>query len=88
MKKLFFTTLVTLLAMSAMLAQQVTGVIVDEATQAPLPGVNVIVKGTTQGSISNLDGQYTIFGLVTDGLEVAGQINPGDAMTKVTIAEE
>ena len=60
MKKLFFTTLVTLLAMSAMLAQQVTGVIVDEATQAPLPGVNVIVKGTTQGSISNLDGQYTI----------------------------
>ena len=40
-------------------AQKVTGVVVDESN-TPLPGVNVIVKGTTNGVITNNDGSYTI----------------------------
>ena len=39
-------------------------------------------------AIPFLDGQYTIFGQVTDGQDVAGKIQPGDVMNKVTIAEE
>ena len=37
----------------------VTGTIVDE-TGEPLPGVNVVIKGTTVGTVSDLDGHYSI----------------------------
>jgi len=40
-------------------AQKVTGVVVDE-TNSPLPGVNVVVKGTTNGVITDFDGKYSI----------------------------
>jgi len=40
-------------------AQKVTGVVVDD-TNSPLPGVNVVVKGTTNGVITDFDGKYTI----------------------------
>ena len=40
-------------------AQKVTGVVVDE-TNLPLPGVNVVVKGTTNGVITGGDGTYSI----------------------------
>ena len=42
-----------------MYAQKVTGVVVDE-TNSPLPGVNVVVKGTTNGVITDYDGKYSI----------------------------
>jgi TonB-linked SusC/RagA family outer membrane protein len=38
---------------------QVKGVVSDEGG-TPLPGVNVLVKGTTVGSITDLNGQYLI----------------------------
>ena len=37
----------------------VTGTIVDD-TGEPLPGVNVVIKGTTVGTVSDLDGHYSI----------------------------
>jgi len=40
-------------------AQKVTGVVVDD-TNTPIPGVTVIVKGTTIGGITNNDGGYSI----------------------------
>ncbi|MEN8249642.1 MAG: SusC/RagA family TonB-linked outer membrane protein [Bacteroidota bacterium] len=39
--------------------QSVTGTITDEDGN-PLPGVNINVKGTTQGAISDANGNYTI----------------------------
>lgn len=39
--------------------QKVSGTISDEYGEK-IPGVNVFIKGTTNGSISNIDGQYTI----------------------------
>ncbi|MDP3431788.1 MAG: TonB-dependent receptor [Bacteroidota bacterium] len=41
------------------IAQRVTGVVVDE-TNLPIPGVNVVVKGTTNGVITNSEGSYSI----------------------------
>ncbi len=38
----------------------VTGVITDAADNTPIPGVTVLVKGTTIGTISDLDGNYKI----------------------------
>ncbi len=40
-------------------AQAVTGVVVDES-DTPIPGVNVVVKGTTNGVTTNIDGFYSI----------------------------
>jgi len=37
----------------------VSGVVYDESN-FPVPGVTVLVKGTTIGTITNIDGQYTI----------------------------
>ena len=39
--------------------KQITGKITDESGN-PLPGVNIQVEGTTVGTISDLNGQYTI----------------------------
>ena len=38
----------------------VTGVVVDATTNEPLPGVNVIVKGTIRGIGTGIDGRYSI----------------------------
>ena len=40
--------------------QEVTGKILDGGTSQPLPGASVIIKGTTTGSLSDFDGNYTI----------------------------
>ncbi len=37
----------------------IEGTVVDADTN-PIPGVNVLVKGTSQGTITNIDGQYRI----------------------------
>jgi Ca-activated chloride channel family protein len=37
----------------------ITGVVVDDQ-QLPLPGVNVVVKGTTRGTQTDYDGKYSI----------------------------
>ncbi|MEM1135240.1 MAG: SusC/RagA family TonB-linked outer membrane protein, partial [Bacteroidota bacterium] len=50
------------LGLSTTLAQEktVTGTVISEADGSPLPGVSIVVKGTTQGTISNIDGKYSI----------------------------
>ncbi|WP_167615598.1 TonB-dependent receptor [Maribellus sediminis] len=37
----------------------VTGTVTDE-TDLPLPGVTVLIKGTTHGTVTNIDGRYTV----------------------------
>ena len=41
---------------------QITGTVTDKNTGDPLPGVNVLIKGTTTGTISDINGQYTVLG--------------------------
>ena len=38
----------------------VTGLVTDATTNEPLPGVTVKVQGTTTGTVTNLDGQYSV----------------------------
>ncbi len=40
-------------------SKQVTGKITDEEG-AVLPGVNVVIKGTTSGTVTDIDGNYTV----------------------------
>ena len=50
------------LAVTTALAQQktITGKVTDKTSGDPLPGVTIVIKGTTIGTISDNDGNYTI----------------------------
>ena len=41
-------------------AQTVTGVVTDEDTGSPLPGVNIVVQGTTIGTATGSDGEFRL----------------------------
>ena len=58
-KKICLLALVVMLAGAQLFAQKVTGVVVDESN-APIPGVNVVVKGTTNGVSTDSNGAYSI----------------------------
>ena len=62
MKKTIYCIIITLFFPLFLLAQNlsVTGIIRDNETKEPLPGATVVVVGTTQGTISDFDGNYTI----------------------------
>ncbi|MEX0595929.1 MAG: carboxypeptidase-like regulatory domain-containing protein, partial [Candidatus Paceibacterota bacterium] len=51
-----------LLLSSKAMAQQhgVSGVVTDAVTGESLPGVNILVQGTSQGTTTNFDGEYQI----------------------------
>lgn len=38
----------------------VTGIVTDAKSKAPMPGVNITIKGTQIGTVSNADGSYTL----------------------------
>jgi TonB-dependent starch-binding outer membrane protein SusC len=46
----------------SLLAQtrQITGVVKENEKDEPLPGVNIVLSGTTTGTITDLDGKYSI----------------------------
>lgn len=63
----FWTLLVGILVLLSMtgltFAQekvQITGKVIDGVTGDPLPGVSILIKGTTSGTITDIDGAYTI----------------------------
>ncbi|MFT6994442.1 MAG: TonB-linked SusC/RagA family outer membrane protein [Maribacter sp.] len=56
LKKLPF--IVALLCLATIQAQTITGTVSDAT--GPLPGANVLVKGTTNGTQTDFDGNYTI----------------------------
>lgn len=45
---------------ASMAFKQVTGVIRDAATNASIPGVTVMVRGTTKGTTSNAEGRFSL----------------------------
>jgi iron complex outermembrane recepter protein len=57
--KHIYVLVLTLFSITISLAQSVRGKITDSAGQ-PIGGANVIEKGTTNGTISDFDGNYTI----------------------------
>ncbi len=60
-KLLTFITVLLLGAQTQVFAQQtVTGVVIDADTKETLPGVNVIVLGTTKGVATDLDGRFQL----------------------------
>lgn len=56
---LFLTCLFAVVSM-AFAQRTVTGVVIDSSTGEPVIGASVLVKGTTVGNATNLDGRFTI----------------------------
>lgn len=57
-KKLLF--LLLLLPLSVLAQSTVSGVVTDKSSGQPLPGVNVIIKGTSKGTTTDFDGKYML----------------------------
>lgn len=87
-----------LLMVSSLVAyaqQTVSGVVVDEAGE-PLIGVSILVKGTTNGSITDFDGNFTLTGVETKDVLIfsyigygSKEITVGNQKTiRVTLAED
>lgn len=54
---LFFLFFVPILALGQ---NTLTGTVTEQSTSVPLPGVNVVIKGTTTGTSTDFDGNYQI----------------------------
>ena len=58
-KKILFLFFVVFAATAYSQDVTITGTVTD-ANSEPLVGVNVLVKGTTTGAITDIDGNYTL----------------------------
>lgn len=67
MKKVIVTMSLVLVALSCTMSRTITGKVTNESND-PLPGVNVVIKGSTVGTITGLNGEYTIN--IPDGKKV------------------
>ncbi|WP_298486105.1 SusC/RagA family TonB-linked outer membrane protein [uncultured Maribacter sp.] len=59
-KKKFLLLIIFLITLGIKAQDSVSGLITDSETNDPIPGVNVVIKGTTTGTVSDFDGKYQI----------------------------
>ncbi|MEO7992084.1 MAG: TonB-dependent receptor [Chryseolinea sp.] len=59
MKKLYLTTFTLLITLSSWAQTLVSGIVTDKLGQT-MPGVNVILKGTTTGTVTDAEGAYSL----------------------------
>ena len=63
LKTTFCCLFIVILAIQAATAQErieVNGKVISESEGLPLLGVNVVVEGTTNGAVTDFDGEFTI----------------------------
>lgn len=62
-------------ALLSIVAQgQISGTVTDQADGMPLPGVSILVSGTTQGAATDFDGNYTLENVSGDAILVFSYI--------------
>ena len=97
MKTTFNSLLFILFFLPTIIVAQntITGTVTEQSTSLPLPGVNVVVKGTNQGTATDFDGNYQInasngdvlefsyVGYITKEVTYTGQTN-----INVTLSED
>ena len=73
MKFKLFGIFIFLLIHCVVFAQtkSISGIVKDGADGTPLPGVTVAIKGTTKGTSTNADGEFTLSAAVGDSLQVS-----------------
>ena len=58
--KLLNNNIVVITPIGTLQTQTITGTVTDAATGEGLPGVNIVVVGTTTGVVTDIDGKYSI----------------------------
>lgn len=74
---------------------KITGVVTEGSTKEPMPGVTIQVKGTTAGTISDMDGKYTLMAKKGDvlvfstiGMKTIEKTITSNAPINVTLEED
>ncbi|HPE55503.1 MAG TPA: TonB-dependent receptor [Bacteroidales bacterium] len=73
MKKVYaFILMFLFLGVAGVFAQEinVSGTVISADDNSTLPGVTVLLKGTTNGTTTNIDGKYTLNNVPADGILV------------------
>lgn len=94
-RKAMMTLVLSVACLVAYAQQTVSGTVVDESGE-PLIGVSIQVKGTTNGSITDFDGNFTIMNVASSDVLVFSYIGYGNKEItvgkqnniKVTLAED
>ena len=88
MRNFLLITMIMLFSVSMSMGQGgvVTGTVTEAETGDPIPGANVVVKGTTTGTVTDIDGKYSLnytesgavlafsfVGFVTQEVEIGNQ---------------
>ncbi|WP_372949312.1 carboxypeptidase-like regulatory domain-containing protein [Mariniphaga sp.] len=60
MLKFRWVAVLMLLSGQVFAQKDITGTVTDAATGEPLPGVSIVISGTTMGTISDFDGNFSI----------------------------
>ena len=99
MKKILVFTTLLLITGTIVTAQiiQIRGTVTDGSNGAAMPGVNIVVKGTSLGAVTDIDGKYVLnnvdrnatlvfsfIGYVTHEVAVAGKTVIDIALTGIT----
>jgi TonB-linked SusC/RagA family outer membrane protein len=58
--KLLDNNIVVITPIGSLQTQTITGTVTDAVNGEPLPGVNIVVMGTTMGVVTDIDGKYSI----------------------------
>lgn len=67
-KSLFLGFIPILFGIHHLKAQDVSGKVMDSGTKATLPGVNVVIKGTSNGTATDIDGNFSLIAQSSDSL--------------------
>lgn len=87
MKRNFIYVLACILfSMNAMAQLKITGRVTDAKDASPLPSVNIVIKGTTSGTVTNVDGSFTL--QVPDAKSVLVFSYTGYAPQEVTVGSQ
>ena len=95
-QRLFFVALLSVLAITASAqSKSVSGTVVDKAGE-PVIGASVVVKGTTNGTITDFDGNFSLQGVPNNGTIQISFVGyktqdvsvAGKTSIKVTLAED
>lgn len=94
-KKAMMTLVLSVACLVAYAQQTVSGTVIDEAGE-PLIGVSIQVKGTTNGTITDFDGNFTLTNLNSSDVLVFSYIGYGNkemtvgkqTIVKVTLSED
>lgn len=85
MKIVYFLMSVFLTTMVYSQGIQIKGVVSD-AKKAPLPGVNVLVKNTMNGTVTSFDGDYKLSGISKDDIIIFSYV--GFATQEIVVGDQ